>query len=81
MDIYIQGFEILFLLLSLIILIFILFKFVMWARKGSKGAIIAGALFTMFAPDPNFEKNIKTVQESKEYMEETEDEFGGPPTT
>jgi len=39
--------------------------------------MIAGALFTS---DPIFEKKINLVQESNEYVEETEDEYGDPPS-
>ena len=75
-----QTIRIALLLLCVILVVYILTKLVLWARKGGKGAILVGALFTIFAPDPIFEKNYKIVQESKEVQEENEDKSGDPPS-
>lgn len=79
MSSYEQTLIIVFGIISIILLIYALFKLVLWARKGGKGAIVVGALFTIFSPDPIFEKNIKIVQESKQSQEEEEDKSGDPP--
>ena len=47
---------------------------VRWARRRSKGALTAGALLSMFAPDPTLERNIRLAEEAKqEQMEEDEE--------
>lgn len=45
-----------------------------WARRGSKGAIFAGALLSMFAPDPEFEKNIRLAEEARQEQHEEDEE-------
>jgi hypothetical protein len=48
-----------------------------WARRRSKGALMAGALFSIFAPDPTLERNIRLAEEAKQEIQE-EDEEGEP---
>jgi hypothetical protein len=59
---------------------------VKWARRRGSGAVAAGALLSMFAPDagallsmfapdPTFEKNIRLAEEAKQEQHE-EDEQG-----
>ena len=44
------------------------------ARRGSRGALMTGALFSMFAPDPELEKNIRLANQARqEQHEEDED--------
>ncbi len=45
-----------------------------WARRGSKGAIISGALLSMFAPDPELEKNIRLAEQARQEQHEEEEE-------
>jgi hypothetical protein len=45
------------------------------ARHGSRGAVLTGALFSMFAPDPELEKNIRLANEARQEQHE-EDENG-----
>lgn len=45
-----------------------------WARGGSKGAVISGALLSMFAPDPELEKNIRLAEEARQEQQEEEGE-------
>ena len=45
-----------------------------WARSGSKGAIMGGALLSMFAPDPELEKNIRLAEEARQEQHEEEEE-------
>jgi hypothetical protein len=45
------------------------------ARHGSRGAVLTGALFSMFAPDPELEKNIRLANEARQEQHE-EDEYG-----
>lgn len=45
-----------------------------WARRGGKGAIISGALLSMFAPDPEFEKNIRLAEEARQEQHEEDEE-------
>lgn len=46
-----------------------------WARRHSKGAVVAGALLSLFAPDPTLERNIRMAEEAKQTIAE-EDEAG-----
>ena len=46
-----------------------------WARRRSKGALFAGAILSIFAPDPEFEKNIRMAERAKQVQNE-EDEQG-----
>jgi len=45
-----------------------------WARKRSKGAVVAGALLSMFAPDPTLEKNIRLAEEARQTVSEEDEE-------
>lgn len=45
-----------------------------WARRRSKGAVIAGALLSMFAPDPTLERNIRMAEEAKQVQAEEDEE-------
>lgn len=45
-----------------------------WARSGSKGAVLSGALLSMFAPDPEFEKNIRLAEEARVEQHEEDEE-------
>lgn len=45
-----------------------------WARRRSKGALVAGALLSMFAPDPTLERNIRMVEEAKQVQAEEDEE-------
>ena len=50
-----------------------------WARRRSKGAVVAGALFSMFAPDPELEKSIRLAEQARqEQHEEDEEGEDGP---
>jgi hypothetical protein len=61
---------------------YLLYRLVRWARKGKKGVLfLAAAIFGLgFAPDPNYAKNLKIIQEAKE-EKGGQDESGDPPTT
>lgn len=67
-----------FLLLGSVVLIYVLVKLVMWARKGCKGAILLGAFLVIFTPDPVYEKNCKSVHKAKQKVE-CSGESGDPP--
>lgn len=58
--------------LAAIILVMILLA--RWARRRSKGAVVAGALLSMFAPDPTLENNIRLAEESKQEQREEDEE-------
>ena len=45
-----------------------------WARRRSKGALMAGAFLSMFAPDPTLERNIRMVEEAKQTVVEEDEE-------
>ena len=81
MDFSDQFFDILILATSVVILAAILTILVLWARKGNKGANLVAAMFTFFAPDPQFQKNYKILQESESRVKESENESGDPPAT
>ena len=48
---------------------------VRWARRRSRGAVITGALLSLFAPDPEFERQLRLAEESRREQHE-EDESG-----
>ena len=45
-----------------------------WARRRSKGAVMAGAFMSMFAPDPPLERNIRLAEEAKQVIAEEDEE-------
>jgi hypothetical protein len=63
--------------LSLTLIVYLMIRLVLWARRRSRGAVVTGALLSMFAPDPTLEANIRLVEESKQQQVE-EDEEGEP---
>ena len=48
-----------------------------WARRRSRGALVAGALLSMFAPDPALERNIRLAEEAKQVICEEDEEGEG----
>ena len=54
--------------------LFVLFLLAKWARRRSKGAVVAGALLSMFAPDPTLERNIRMAEEAKQVQCEEDEE-------
>ncbi|MBT8038668.1 MAG: hypothetical protein HKO85_02805 [Xanthomonadales bacterium] len=48
-----------------------------WARRGGKGAVISGALLSLFAPDPELEKNIRLAEEARQEQHEEDEEGQG----
>lgn len=65
------GLFIAFGLLAIIVVMVLLAK---WARRRSKGAVVAGALLSMFAPDPELEKNIRMAEQAKQVQTEEDEE-------
>jgi hypothetical protein len=63
--------------LSLTLIVYLMIRLVLWARRRSRGAVVTGALLSVFAPDPTLEANIRLVEESKQQQVE-EDEEGEP---
>ena len=61
-------------LLAIIVLMVLLAR---WARRGSKGAVLSGALLSIFAPDPELEKNIRLAEEARQEQHEEEEEGEG----
>ena len=57
--------------------LFIMVILARWARRRSKGAVVAGALLSMFAPDPTLERNIRLAEEAKQVQCEEEKEGEG----
>lgn len=64
----------LFIALGLLAVIVVMVLMARWARGGSNGAIIGGALLSMFAPDPELEKNIRLAEEARTEQHEEEEE-------
>ena len=64
----------LFVAAGLLLLFAIFYLMVKWARTRSKGALAAGAIFSMFAPDPELEKNIRLAEESRQEQHEEDEE-------
>ena len=62
---------------SLAAAIVVMVALVMWARRRSRGALMAGALFSIFAPDPTLERNIRLVEEAKQLVNEEDEEGEG----
>ncbi len=48
-----------------------------WARRRSNGAVMAGAVLSLFAPDPTLERNIRMVEEAKQVVSEEDEEGEG----
>lgn len=63
--------------LSLALAVYLMVRLVQWARRRSRGAVVTGALLSMFAPDPALEATIRLAEESKQQQVE-EDEEGEP---
>ena len=57
--------------------LFIMVILVRWARRRSKGALVAGALLSMFAPDTTLERNIRLAEEAKQVQCEEDEEGEG----
>jgi hypothetical protein len=66
-----------FIALFLLLIVSVLIPLVIWARRRSKGAVVSGALLSVFAPDPTLEASIRLTEESKQQQKE-EDEEGEP---
>ena len=60
--------------LGLLAVIIVMVLMVRWARSGSRGAVISGALLSMFAPDPELEKTLRLAEEARQEQHEEEDE-------
>lgn len=60
--------------LGLFVSIIVMVKLAIWGRRRSKGAVMAGALFSIFAPDPELEKNIRLAEQSKQLQCEEDEE-------
>ena len=59
---------------SLASVIVIMVLLARWARRRSKGAVMAGAFMSMFAPDPTLERNIRLAEEAKQVITEEDEE-------
>lgn len=59
---------------SLLAVIVVMALLARWARRRSKGAVMAGALLSMFAPDPELEKNIRMAEEARQVQTEEDEE-------
>lgn len=57
--------------------IFIMVILARWARRRSKGAVVAGALLSMFAPDPTLERNIRLAEQARQVQCEEDEEGEG----
>ena len=64
----------LFIALGLLAPIVVMVLLAKWARRRSKGAVMAGALLSMFAPDPELEKNIRMAGQAKQVQTEEDEE-------
>lgn len=60
--------------ISLAMTLLVLFVLAGWARRRSKGAVVAGALLSMFAPDPTLERNIRLAEEARQVQCEEDEE-------
>jgi hypothetical protein len=62
---------------SLLAVIAVMVLLARWARRRSRGAVMAGALLSMFAPDPTLERNIRLAEEAKQEQHEEDEEGEG----
>jgi hypothetical protein len=53
---------------------YLMVRLVRWARRRSRGAVITGAILSMFAPDPTLEANLRLAEESKQQQVEEYEE-------
>jgi hypothetical protein len=60
--------------LGLALPILVMVLLVAWARRRSTGAVMAGALLSVFAPDPTFDNTVKLVEESRRLQSEEDEE-------
>ena len=58
--------------LSLGALFVVLALGVRWARRRSRGALLTGALFSVVAPDPEFERRLRLAEEAQQEQHEEE---------
>jgi hypothetical protein len=63
--------------LSLAGVIVVMILLARWARRRSKGAVVAGALLSLFAPDPALERNIRLAEQAKQLVVEEDGEGAG----
>ena len=63
--------------LGLAVLIAVMVLLARWARNRSRGAVVAGALLSMFAPDPTIERNIRLAEEARQSVTEEDEEGEG----
>ena len=65
-----------FIILGFVILFATMAALVLWARRRSKGVIVVGALFSLFAPDPTLEQKIVMVEKAKVIQSEEDEQDG-----
>jgi len=58
--------------LALVAVFALMARAVRWARRRSRGALAAGALLSMFAPDPEFERRLRLAEEAQQEQHEEE---------
>jgi hypothetical protein len=66
-----------FIAISLAITVVLLIALAAWGRRRSKGAVLTGALLSIFAPDPTLEAQVRLAEASRQTQSE-EDEEGEP---
>ncbi|MBT8059608.1 MAG: hypothetical protein KJO33_08440 [Gammaproteobacteria bacterium] len=59
---------------GLLLLFLVMALTVRWARRRSKGALMTGALLSLFAPDPELEKNIRLAEQARQVQNEEDEE-------
>ena len=60
--------------LGLAVLAAVLIGLARWARRGSRGAVLSGALLSLFAPDPELEKNMRLAEQARQTQHEEDEE-------
>jgi hypothetical protein len=67
-----------FLSVALLLVIFVFYKLVTWARTRSTGAVVAGAVMVgMMAPDPLLEEQLKVLHEEQQKRPEDDESGAG----
>lgn len=62
----------------LMLIFFIGFKLIKWAKQQNSAAYVFGAMVQMLVPDPYVERTIQLVQENKKSVKKQDEHQGEP---
>lgn len=64
---------------SFIIIIYFLYRLILWAKKRSKGAFLFAMFLPMIAVQPTPPPSYECIEEAKKTKKENDDDSGDPP--